>query len=261
MATPSETVSLTDLAVRGVILTTVEALAVAQSLFETARDDARPPFGPLSRANVLLSSDGTVTSTACAATPTVLEAAILLEALLPEGPPHHVPGALRYTLGRGLHEVAAPPFDSLADFSRALRRFERGGRAAIVRGLCARAQDPPPIVESFWQSVGLPFAATVVAGVALIGAGEAMHVSRSPRVTSRLAVEAIEAHPIVFNPPPVMLHPPPVSFVRTTTPERAPLPPRVAAQRAAAQRAAPPARHSNIFSRVVSRIRIKFDKL
>ena len=253
--------SLADLAVRGVILSTVEALAVAQSLFETERDDARPPFGPLSRENILLSRDGTVTSKAYAATPTVLEAAILLEALLPEGPPHHVPGALRYTLGRGLHEVAAPPFDSLADFSRALRRFERGGRTAIVRGLCARVQDPPPVVESLWQSVGLPFAATVAAGVALIGAGEAMHASRPPQVTSRLVVDAIEARPIVFNPPPLILHPPPASFVRTPTPERAPVPPRAAAQRAAVQRAAPPARHSNIFSRVVSRIRITFDKL
>jgi hypothetical protein len=238
------------------MLTTVEALAVAQSLFQTERDDARPPFGPLSRENILLSSDGTVTSKACAATPTVLEAAILLEALLPEGPLRHVPGALRYTLGRGLHEVEAPPFDSLADFSRALRRFERGGRATIVRGLWARAQDPPPVVESLWQSVGLPFAATVVAGVALIGAGEAMHVGRTPRVTFRLAVDAIDARPIVFNPPPVMLYPPPVSFVRTPTRGRVPMPPRVAAQRAA-----PPARHSNVFSRFVSRIRIKFDKL
>ena len=256
MASPSRTLSLADLAVRGIVLSTVEALAIAQSLFETAGDDARPPFGPLSRENILLRSDGSVTSRACAATPTVLEAAILLEALLPDGPPYHVSGALRYTLGRALHEVAAPPFDSLADFSRALRRFERGGRAAIVRGLCARALEPPLAVESLWESVGLPFAATVLAGVALIAAGEAMHVSRTPRITPPLAADAIEARPIVFNPPPVMLHAPQASLARTST-----LPPAPRPQHVTARRADPPARHSNFFSRVVSRVRIKFDEL
>ena len=200
-----DSVSLAGLRAKGVTITTSEALAVAQSLFESGADDACPPFGPLSRENIVLRRDGSVTSTACAASPTVLEAAVLVEELLPEGPAL-VPGPLRYTLGRALHEVAAPPFDSLADFSRALRRFETGGRATIVRALYARAEDPPTVVESAWQAIGLPFAATLVAGIALIGAGEAMHISRAERV-SAIAVTArpaIDARPIVFNPPPMI---------------------------------------------------------
>jgi hypothetical protein len=64
--------------------------------------------------------------------------AILLQQLLPPGRPK-VPGALRYVIARALHEVDAPPFDSIHDFSAALERFEMGDRAAAVRALVARA--------------------------------------------------------------------------------------------------------------------------
>jgi hypothetical protein len=250
-------VSVADLQSKGVTLTTGEALAVAQSLFEAAADEARPPFGPLSAANIVLRSDGTVISRACAATPTVLEAAILIDELLPDGRTQ-VPGALRYALGRALHEVAAPPFDSLAAFSRALHRFETGGRATVVRGLYARAQDAPPVVESAWQAIGLPFAATLLAGVALIGAGEAMHLSRpigaSALVgTVRRSDAALDSRPIVFNPPPLIVRAPAVSTLawRSTAPPH----------RVAARRDARPPRQAGFVSRVVKRIKIRFDKL
>jgi hypothetical protein len=241
-------VSLTSLRAKGITLTTGEALAVAQSLFETGGDDARPPFGPLSRENIVLRSDGTVTSTACATTPTVLEAAVLVDELLPEGHAF-MPGGLRYALGRALHEVAAPPFDSLADFSRALRRFETGERASIVRALYERAEDPTPaVVESAWQSVGLPFAATFVAGIALIAAGEAMHLSRPARATLLAATTApvIEARPIVLNPPPTIVRAPAASLGAKPT------------QRRLHQ---PAPRHSGFFERVLPRIKIRVDEL
>jgi hypothetical protein len=255
-----DSVSLAGLRAKGVTITTSEALAVAQSLFESGADDACPPFGPLSRENIVLRRDGSVTSTAFAATPTVLEAAVLVEELLPEG--HAlVPGALRYTLGRALHEVAAPPFDSLADFSRALRRFETGGRATIVRALYARAEEPPPVVESAWQAVGLPFAATLVAGIALICAGEAMHISRPVRVSAIAATAspAIDARPIVFNPPPMIVRVPAASIrVPAASVGATPTPLR---HRAVARRDPPPPRHSGFLSRVFGRIKIRFDEL
>lgn len=247
--------SLADVRARGVTLTTGEALAVAQCLFETAADDACPPFGPISAENILLHSDGSVTSTACAATPTVLEAAILLDELLP-GDHAHVPGALRYTLGRGLHEVAAPPFDSLADFSGALRRFEHGERAAMVRGVYVRATAPPATVESLWQSVAMPFAATVLTGVALIAVGETMHVSRTP-VPSRAASAKLDAYPIVFDPPPMMIAPAPnVLLVRATAPIAKPV-----GRQAIARQVNPPARRTGFFSRLRSLIHIKREEL
>jgi hypothetical protein len=253
---PFPPLSLSDLRPLGVTLTTAEALAIAQSLFASSADDACPPFGPLSAGNIRLRGDGSVTSTACAATPTVLEAAILLEELLPDGQPQ-VPGALRYTLGRALHEVAAPPFDSLADFSGALRRFEQGERAAMVRGVYLRATAPPAVVEGLWENVALPFAAAVLAGVALIGAGETMHVNRAPRPAHAVS-GLLDAQPIVFNPPPMIANVPDVVFARAAAaPDRA----SPVRRQAAARRDQPPTRHAGFFSRVLSRIRIKVDEL
>jgi hypothetical protein len=249
----SPPLKLADLHALGVTLTTAEALAIAQSVFESSADDACPPFGPLSAGNILLSIDGSVTSTACAATPTVLEAAILLEELLTDGHAQ-VPGALRYTLGRALHEVAAPPFDSLADFSSALRRFEHGARAPVVRGVYARATAPAIVSETSWQGVALPFAATVLIGLALIGAGETMHVSRTPPPVP--AVKAsLDAQPIVFNPPPTIPTVPHVVLARTAPPVAAPV------RRHAARRESPPASRTGFFTRMLSRIRIRVDEL
>ena len=247
-------VNLAGLRAKGITMTTGEALAVAQSLFESGGDDACPPFGPLSRENIVLRQDGSVSSTACATTPTVLEAAVLVDELLPEGRAL-VPGALRYTLSRALHEVEAPPFDSLADFSRALRRFETGARTPIVRALYARAKDPPLIVESAWQSIVVPFAATVAAGIALIVAAEAVHIDRPARtpVVAATASRAIVARPIILNPPPTIVRVPAVSFAAKPTPRRH--------QAAVLRENQPPPRHPGFFSRVFSRVKIRVDEL
>jgi hypothetical protein len=181
----------------------------------------------------------------------VLEAAILIDELLP-GVRAQVPGALRYALGRALHEVAAPPFDSLADFSRTLRRFETGGRATIVRALYARAQEPP-VVESAWHAIGLPFAATLLAGVALIGAGEAMHLSRPVRFASASLINgAIDARPIVLNPPPLIVQARASTLVVT---------PALPDHRTAARQDIRPRRQVGFPSRVLARITIRFDEL
>src|SRR6202011_5315684 len=97
---------------------------------------ARPPFGPPSPDTVRLGLDGSVMSMGAVGAPSVSEAAILLQTMLASVP--RVPGALQYAIARALLEVDAPPFDSLADFSRALTRFEQGDRRAAVRALLDR---------------------------------------------------------------------------------------------------------------------------
>jgi len=64
-------------------------------------------------------------------------AASLFERLLPPAAP--MPPALRFTIARAHGEVVADPFGSAAELSRALARFEVGDRAAVVRGVLARA--------------------------------------------------------------------------------------------------------------------------
>jgi hypothetical protein len=188
----------------------------------------------------------------------VLEAAALVEELLPVGPAL-VPGALRYTLGRALHEVDAPPFDSLAEFSRALRRFESGPRTRIVRALYERAEDPPVRFESAWQSIVLPFAASVAAGIALVVAGKAMHLDRPARtpVVAASASASIDARPIILNPPLTMVRVPAVPAVSVAA-KRTPLRHQAAAPRENRQR---PQRDPGVFSRMFSRIKIRFDEL
>jgi len=133
-----------------------EAVAIVQSLIDrssvSASDMIHEPYGPPCPDNIELGSDGSIACTGCAATPAVSEMAILLETLLPRGTPR-VPGALRYAIARGLLEVEARPFDSLAEFSGSLLRFERGERADVIRALVARADaadrdDGPRLVVS-----------------------------------------------------------------------------------------------------------------
>jgi len=91
------------------------------------------PCGPLSPDTVNLSRDGSVSHIGSDAAPELAEVARFLHAMLGSGA--KVPGALRYTVARALREVDAPPFDSLADFSRTLARFEPSDRRAAVREL------------------------------------------------------------------------------------------------------------------------------
>jgi hypothetical protein len=260
-----ESVTIPELKARGIVLTTSEAVAIVQSLIANGTDDeARAPFGPLQPDNIVIHHDGSVTSSACAVTPTVLEAAIVLHGLLPFDQPN-LPGALRYTLGRALHEVAGPPFDSLNEFSQALARFEAGDRAETVRILFARATAPRTVISGPWSTVGLPFAAALLAGCALIGAGEAMHAARSrtdlgnvpPRST------ALTARPIAFNPPlTVAAFPEPRAWSSVTATA-----PRANVGRSLDRRPSRPAqagssRQRRWFpSRILPRIRIEFEEL
>ena len=256
---PSESLTVAELTAQGVSLTTAEALAIVQLLIEaSSNEDASPPYGPPLPENIVIRVDGSVTSRACAVTPTVFEMAILLDRLLPRDRPR-VPGALRYTLGRALHEVAAPPFDSLDTFSQALRRFETGARTEMVRGLFLRAAAQEAGAVTARAAFGLPFAAAVFAGLALIGAGESMRTSQPLTSITRLgAAQAVlaGARPILFNPPPTAVRLP----ERPNVVERHDATPR----RLLAKRAlnAPPQhRRLGVVPRFIPRVRIRFDEL
>jgi len=133
------TISVAELQRAGVALRAEEAVAIAQKLIHEPRP-ARliPPLGPPSADNVNISDDGSVTCGGCEATPGVAEIAILLQSLLPEGGAT-ASGSLRYAIARALHEVDAPPFDSLEALSAALSRHERGDRDRVIQQLFARA--------------------------------------------------------------------------------------------------------------------------
>jgi hypothetical protein len=137
----AKTASVAEVQQAGVTIEAEEAVAIAQQLIValSRRDDARlaePPYGPPSPSNVLLGDDGSIHCRACETTPAVSEIAILLKAMLP--PQTRVHGALRYTIARALLDVDVPPFDSLADLSETLARYERGSRDAIIAHVMQR---------------------------------------------------------------------------------------------------------------------------
>jgi hypothetical protein len=138
-------VSIAELLNAGVRLEPFEAVAVAQQLIAAYRHSAtgpaagvEPPYGPPTPATVLLTAEGSVRCNGCETTPAVSEVAIFLDALLPAGS-LRVPGALRYTIARGMLDIDVAPFDSLEEFSAALVRHEQGARDMVVRGLLVRA--------------------------------------------------------------------------------------------------------------------------
>jgi hypothetical protein len=120
-----------------VTLASHEAVAIAQQLIhDRCSRVAEPPFGLPSPETVSIDVDGGVVCRGCEVTPTAPEIAIFLHAALAHTP--RVPGGLRYAIARALHDVDAPPFDSLADFSAALGRYERGRRRDVLRALAGR---------------------------------------------------------------------------------------------------------------------------
>src|SRR5262245_25556681 len=132
--------SIAELQSDGIVFRAEEAVAIAQQLIHNGPSgDCRiePPFGPPSADGVLVDETGLVTCSTCESTLGVSEAAIFLQQLLPVGTPR-VPGALRYMIARALHDVDAPPFDSIDEFSAGLARFERGDRVEVIRGLVER---------------------------------------------------------------------------------------------------------------------------
>lgn len=135
----SSSVTLQQLIERGVALQAHEAVALAQRLIETCTTavDLTPPLGPPTLESVRLDADGSVTCRGCAVTPAVSEIGLLLESMLPRATTR-APGGLRYTIARSLLEVDAPPFDSLAELSATLIRYERGDRTTVLRDLYSR---------------------------------------------------------------------------------------------------------------------------
>jgi Tol biopolymer transport system component len=134
------TTTLCELLDRGVVVQAHEAVAIVQQLINDAGCvgvSASP--GPPSVVNIQLRGDGTAFTAGCDATPSVVEAAIILQTMLPAGA-GQVPGGLRYAIVRSLRQVDAPPFGSVVELSRVLERFERGDRRASVRTLLERAQ-------------------------------------------------------------------------------------------------------------------------
>jgi hypothetical protein len=122
-----------------------------------------------------------------------------------------MPGGLRYAIARALLDVDAPPFDSLADFSATLGRFEQGDRRLVLRLLAHRAglveerrmltAMPPRLrPNAASRSSAVPsvkrvpaVAAGLVAGLSLIGIGEGMHLLHAPvhAVLHRVATQGV----------------------------------------------------------------------
>jgi TolB protein len=119
-------------------LETHEAVALAQQLLAQ-------PCGIPTPENIQLGSDGSVSCIATDGTPSVARVAELLLTLLPAGTPD-VPAPLRYTIARGLEVVEAPPFKSLDEFSRVLKRFEKGASRDVLSGVMQRGAPPSPAI-------------------------------------------------------------------------------------------------------------------
>jgi len=121
-----------------------EAVAIALQTVEVCvcRTSRAAPFGPPTVDSVFLDPGGQISCPGCAATPAVSEIAALLDAMLPRATGTRVPGGLRYAIARALLEVDARPFDSLAEFTTVLERYERGDRDEVLRTLATRAEDP-----------------------------------------------------------------------------------------------------------------------
>lgn len=136
-------VSLRQLLDCGEVIAPHEAIAIIQQLLQTQWNAAADR--PMRRDDLVLFGDGRVEHPACEE-PEESAVGQLLDAMLPHGTGHRVPGALRLAVARACRAVDAPPFGSLAALSSALERFERGDRHEVVRELVSRAPtDAPPI--------------------------------------------------------------------------------------------------------------------
>jgi Tol biopolymer transport system component len=133
--------TLADVLNTGVAIDHHAAVAIVQELIASMAVgvEVKPPFGPPSPENIWIASDGSVACRACATSPAVFEMAILLDTMLPRGGDVRVPGALRYTIARGLLEVEVSPFDSINDFADALARHQPEDGRAVLRDLYWRA--------------------------------------------------------------------------------------------------------------------------
>jgi len=132
--------TLAEMMDRNVEIVFADAVAIAQQLIcePDVLAGAEAPYGPLTLQSVAVTAEGTVRCLHTAATPTVVEVGLLLHDLLRSS--QRVPGRLRYTVGRALHEVEAPPFESTREFSTALERFELCERREQLASLFERAR-------------------------------------------------------------------------------------------------------------------------
>jgi hypothetical protein len=94
----------------------------------------------------------------------VSDAGDVLEALLAET--RVVPAPLRYTVARARGIVEAPPFASVSELAVALKRFERGDRASVVRAVLVRIS-PGPRRRSRAIAAAVAIAASAVIGAAI----------------------------------------------------------------------------------------------
>ena len=197
--------SLCELLDRGVVVQAHEAVAIVQQLINGGSSSGGSlPSGPPSVTNIRLLNDGQAAAAGCDVTPSVFEAALLLQSMLPDGA-GQVPGALRYAIARGLLQVVAPPFASIGDFSHALERFERGDRRAAVRGLLNRMPAArPPIRKAAPQPA--PAAEPVAVARPVAVAEPAAHAFEEP-----LDLDLKPAHVVAM---PVVREPVPANFGR-----------------------------------------------
>jgi hypothetical protein len=117
---------------------------------EPAPVNPATPVGPPTLSTVRLSEDGTVSCSSCGITPSVAEVAILLNEMLQQSGTK-AGGGLRYAIARALLQVDAPPFESTADFSRALQRHGEGEPQRIVRDVWNRATSRTTAPQSTLQ--------------------------------------------------------------------------------------------------------------
>ena len=139
-------ISIAELKHAGITVAAHEAVAIAQQLIHDRRARTpEPPYDSPSPDNVSVGADGTVICRGCTVTLTSSEIAIFLQAVLSDG--SSVPGGLRYAIARALHQVAAPAFESVDDFSVVLAHYERGARLDVLRALAAK-MDPQRRIAS-----------------------------------------------------------------------------------------------------------------
>lgn len=225
--------TLAELTGQNIEIAFADAVAIAQQLIcePEVRRDAKPPYEALTLESIAVTADGAVRCLHTASTPTVSEVGLVMQRLLRNSP--SLPGGLRYTVSRAIHEVEAPPFESVEDLSKALERFEAGDRREQIASLYQRAgaasesnaapassvpsesgSDQPErrtrqqsaaslrrqlreADQRFYESQlntsqahgpaekgrsrRVPIAACMIAGVALVAAGEIAHVGQPAR--------------------------------------------------------------------------------
>jgi hypothetical protein len=149
-----QSVAVSELRLAGVHPRWFEALALVRAMAGRSSSAALEPAPGL--ASVRLEDSGAVTIGT--PPPSLAELAeYLAEALPAPGdetvPP--VPPGLRYTVVRALGRVAAPPFESLGQFSQALARFEPADPPSVLRNLFERwlrargqVSEPPAAVQT-----------------------------------------------------------------------------------------------------------------